>query len=120
VQGLIRMFDESNELIKYFRTGKNKFGDNTLRTLNLTILDCEDNREKQYEQPTCNEIVGLVVCDIGLHNSNKDIVAEMHHRGLQRISKFHPKFMSFQYLILFPFGQDGYRIDLKMLHPKGN
>jgi hypothetical protein len=28
--------------------------------------------------------------------------------------------MSFQYLILFPFGQDGYRIDLKMLHPKGN
>jgi hypothetical protein len=120
VQGSIKMFDENNELVKYFRTVRNKFDDSTLHALNLTILDRQDNREKQYDQPTCNEIAGLIVGDIGLHNSNKDIVAEMHHGGLQRISKLHPKFMSFQYPILFPFGEDGYQIDLKMLPPKGN
>ena len=34
VQGLITMFDENNELVKYFTTVKNIFDDNTLRTLN--------------------------------------------------------------------------------------
>ncbi|CAB4274065.1 unnamed protein product [Prunus armeniaca] len=86
VQGLIRMFDESNELT-------------------------DDG--KQYEQPTCDEIGGLVVGDIGLFDSNRDIVVELQAGELKRITKLNPKFMSLQYPILFPYGEDGYRPDLK-------
>ncbi|CAL2249000.1 unnamed protein product, partial [Prunus armeniaca] len=86
VQGLIRMFDESNELT-------------------------DDG--KQYEQPTCDEIGGLVVGDIGLFDSNRDIVVELQAGELKRITKLNPKFMSLQYPILFPYGEDGYRPNLK-------
>ncbi|CAB4262229.1 unnamed protein product [Prunus armeniaca] len=68
---------------------------------------------KQYEQPTCDEIGGLVVGDIGLFDSNRDIVIELKAGELKRITKLNPKFMSLQYPILFPYGEDGYRPDLK-------
>ncbi|XP_062014061.1 uncharacterized protein LOC133730499 [Rosa rugosa] len=120
VGDLIKMFDEVNELVRFFRNVRNKYDDHSLRSLNLTILDHEENREKQYEQPTCDEVAGLVVGDIGLYDLDKDIIAETHDGRLERISKIHPKYMSLQYPILFPYGEDGYKTELKMLPPKGN
>ena len=34
-------------------------------------------------------------------------------KTLQRITKLHPSYMSLQYPLLFPYGEDSYRIDLQ-------
>ncbi|CAL8077537.1 unnamed protein product [Prunus armeniaca] len=113
VQGLIKMFDESNELVKLFRTVRDKFEQGLFTPLKITLLGRQPNGNKQYEQPTCDEIGGLIVGDIGLFDSNRDIVIEFKDGGLKRITKLNPKFMSLQYPILFPYGEDGYTPDLK-------
>ncbi|CAL2268107.1 unnamed protein product [Prunus armeniaca] len=113
VQGLIQMFDESNELVKIFRTIRDKFEEGSLASLKITLLGRQPNDNRQYEQPTCDEIGGLIVGDIGLYDSNRDIVIEFKDGGLKRVTKLNPKFMSLQYPILFPYGEDGYTTNLK-------
>ncbi|XP_040361620.1 uncharacterized protein LOC112202949 [Rosa chinensis] len=114
IEGLIKMFDEINELVKEFRTIRDKFENRSLPSLNMTILNRQLTDSKQYEEPTSEEIGGLIVGDIGEHNSNRDIIIELNSGKLQRISKIHLKYMSLQYPILFPYGEDGYKINLQM------
>ncbi|XP_062006831.1 uncharacterized protein LOC133723982 isoform X2 [Rosa rugosa] len=114
VQGLINMFDEINELVKTYRTIRDKFEDSSLPSFNMTMLNRQPTDSKQYEEPTSEEIGGLIVGDIGEFNSNKDIVIQSNDGHLKRITKIHPKYMSLQYPILFPYGEDGYKLDLLM------
>ena len=66
------------------------------------------NDARQYNNPTSDDIGGLVVGDIGDYRSERDIIIETWSNTLQRISKLHPKFMALQYPLLFPFGEDGH------------
>ncbi|XP_062004297.1 uncharacterized protein LOC133721639 isoform X2 [Rosa rugosa] len=114
VEGLIKMFDEINELAKQFRIMRDKFENRSLPSFKMSILDRRSIDDKQYEKPVNDEIGGLIVGDIGEYNSNKDIIIESNSGSLQRVSKIHPKYMSLQYPILFPYGEDGYTPDLQM------
>ncbi|XP_062028399.1 uncharacterized protein LOC133744280 [Rosa rugosa] len=87
VQGLIKMFDENNDLVKEFRTMRNKFEAHSLSSFNMIILDHQPTDSKQYEQPTSEEIGGLIVGDIGQFDSNRDIIIQSNSGNLQRISK---------------------------------
>jgi len=62
--------------------------------------------------PSSNDIGGLVVGDIGNFHSEHDIIIEHSSGSLQRISKLHPKFMSLQYPLLFPYGDDRYQCNI--------
>ena len=55
----------------------------------------------------------MIVGDIGEYKSRRDIVIENKTNTLQRITKLHPSYMSLQYPLLFPYGEDGYTIDLQ-------
>ncbi|VVA13213.1 PREDICTED: DNA helicase PIF1 [Prunus dulcis] len=107
------MFDQTNELVKLFRTIRDSFEKDSLPPQKITLLGRQSNDGKQYEQPTCDEIGGLIVGDIGLFDSNRDIIIEFKSGELKRVTKLHPKYMSLQYPLLFPFGEDGYTPDLK-------
>nr|XP_028948133.1 uncharacterized protein LOC103415272 [Malus domestica] len=113
VESLIKMFDESNELVKLFRIARYRFETDGLTSLKMTLLARQPIDSKQYDQPTSDEIGGLIVGDIGLSDSNRDIIIESKSDGLKRVTKLNPKFMALQYPILFPYGEDGYRPDLK-------
>ncbi|XP_048432531.1 uncharacterized protein LOC103927733 [Pyrus x bretschneideri] len=113
VQELIKMFDQSNELVKLFRIARDKFEIDGLINLKMSLLGRQQNDGKQYDQPTSDEIGGLIVGDIGLSDSNRDIIIDCKSEGLKRVTKLNPKFMALQYPILFPYGEDGYKPDLK-------
>ncbi|KAK1402479.1 hypothetical protein POM88_002084 [Heracleum sosnowskyi] len=57
------------------------------------------------------EFAGLAV-DEDLSN-RKDILVHYKQRGLERITELHPCFMSLQYPLLFPRGEDGFRLGIK-------
>nr|XP_011470514.1 PREDICTED: uncharacterized protein LOC101290818 [Fragaria vesca subsp. vesca] len=120
VQGLITMFNETNELVRFYRTIRDKYDDRSLRSLSLTILDNERAKERQYQAPASSEVAGLIVGDVGMFDSERDVVVENNNNKLQRVSKIHVKYMSFQYPVLFPYGEDGFINGLKLLPPKGN
>ncbi|XP_040362207.1 uncharacterized protein LOC112165742 isoform X3 [Rosa chinensis] len=96
VEGLIKMFDENNELAKEFRTMRDKYENDCLPSLSMTILNRQPTDSKQYEQSISDEIGGLVVGDIGEFNSNKDVIIESNSGQMQCVSRIHPKYMSLQ------------------------
>jgi hypothetical protein len=53
-------------------------------------------------------VVGLVVGNIGETGVGRDIIIEDRTTNLQQISECHRKFMSMQYPLLFPYGEDGF------------
>uniref|UniRef100_A0A2K1YA91 Helitron helicase-like domain-containing protein n=1 Tax=Populus trichocarpa TaxID=3694 RepID=A0A2K1YA91_POPTR len=78
----------------------------------LRLLGQRTHDSRQYNDPSSDDIGGLIVRDIGDYHLERDIVIESLSGTLQRISKLHPKFMSLQYPFLFPFGEDGYRTNI--------
>ncbi|KAJ6876879.1 hypothetical protein NC651_029788 [Populus alba x Populus x berolinensis] len=77
----------------------------------LRLIGKRDDDSRQYDDPSLNDIGGLVVGDIGHCRSDRDIIIESLSGTLQRISKLHPKFMSLHYPLLFPYGEDEERLD---------
>ncbi|KAK1357363.1 hypothetical protein POM88_050619 [Heracleum sosnowskyi] len=57
------------------------------------------------------KFAGLVV-DQDLH-SHMDILVHYKQGGLEKITEIHPCFMSLQYPLLFPHGEDGYRLGIR-------
>ncbi|XP_075658963.1 uncharacterized protein LOC142628812 [Castanea sativa] len=86
IDALIQMFNESNNLVKIFHG-------------------------REYNLPTCFEIVAIIVGDIGVDNAYRDIVVELKG-GLHRINELHPSYMALQYPLLFPYGEDGFRLGI--------
>ncbi|PNT67796.1 hypothetical protein BRADI_3g32252v3, partial [Brachypodium distachyon] len=62
--------------------------------------------------PAASEVVGLIVGDIGATDIGRDLIVEDRSAGLQQINEKHRKFMSMQYTLLFPYGEDGYHDSL--------
>lgn len=48
----------------------------------------------------------------------RDVVLQSTSGKLQRINELHPSYLPLQYPLLFPYGEDGYRDDIK--HREGN
>lgn len=114
VEGLIQMFDEINDLVKKYRSVRDKFEDGSLPSFNTTILGRQPTDSRQYELPTSDEIAGLIVGDIGEFNSNRDVIIQSNDGHLKRIFKLHPKYMSLQYPLLFLYGENGFRLGLEL------
>ncbi|KAL9405453.1 hypothetical protein Peur_002425 [Populus x canadensis] len=96
VVGLINMLDSSNELLR--------------------LIGKRDNDSRQYDDLSLNDIGGLAVGDIGHSRSDRDIIIESSSGTLQRISKLHPKFRALHHPLLFPYGEDGFHIDIALAY----
>ncbi|XP_034918726.1 uncharacterized protein [Populus alba] len=116
VVGLINMLDSSNQLVRLFRHAGQRFGDVEVPEFKLRLIGKRDDDSRQYDDPSLNDIGGLVVGDIGHCRSDRDIIIESLSGTLQRISKLHPKFMSLHYPLLFPYGEDGFHTDIPLAH----
>nr|XP_028964644.1 uncharacterized protein LOC114827138 [Malus domestica] len=109
VDGLIKMLDECNEVIKLFRLAKDMIDEGSTSHLRLRLYGAQGNHDAQYNLPVSDEIGGLIVGDIGEFHTERDIIVKHRTNGLQRITKLHPKYMALQYPLLFPYGEDGYK-----------
>ena len=69
--------------------------------------------KRVYSTPTAFEIAGLIVGDLDQLSNKRDIVVEHKSSGFQPMGILHPLYMSMQYPLFFPHGEDGYTIDIK-------
>uniref|UniRef100_A0A8R7R995 Helitron helicase-like domain-containing protein n=1 Tax=Triticum urartu TaxID=4572 RepID=A0A8R7R995_TRIUA len=115
VQSLITMLNTHNPIVKLFRTASQRLHGNDSDHLYIRIYGKPDAHGDIYSAPVASEVVGLVVGDLGSSNVGRDIIIEDHSSRLQQINEKHCKFMSMQYPLLFPYGEDGYHDELMCL-----
>lgn len=76
INDLLKMLDENNKLVKAFRMARDKFQSATITKLKLQLKSARKREGRQYNAPTCNEVATLIIDDIGINDSSRDIVIE--------------------------------------------
>jgi hypothetical protein len=108
VHQLMEMLDRYNPFVKKFRTARE-----TTRSpdeIHNKNSWCKRRRPVQYNLPTTDDLVMLVVGDFTLETFKRDIIIETRNKELKRISALHPAYMPLQYPLLFPFGERGFQV----------
>ena len=117
VEGLVRMFDAANELVKSFRAARDLLvQNNSCRQLRLRLLHDRSKAAPQYNAPTGSEIAALIVGDFSEEKKSPDIIIQDRGGGLRRISNLHSNYMALQYPVLFPYGEEGFKLGIKYSH----
>ncbi|KAK9071760.1 hypothetical protein SSX86_008189 [Deinandra increscens subsp. villosa] len=112
IEELKAMLDSTNELVKCYRMVRDRFNDAPVPNIRLRLVGRREKDGRTYNLPTASEIAALIIGDIGDSINNRDIIVETQTRDLKRISELHPSYLALQYPLLFPHGEDGYRVDI--------
>nr|KAJ0198615.1 hypothetical protein LSAT_V11C700379790 [Lactuca sativa] len=112
IQDLKLMLDSNNVLVQSYRMVRDCFHENPHVNIKLKIIGRRDQDGRTYNLPSASEVAALIVGDIGDSIDNRDIVVQTSSGSLRRISELHPSYLPFQYLLLFPYGDDGYKVDI--------
>ncbi|KAL8102297.1 hypothetical protein AgCh_026978 [Apium graveolens] len=108
IEGLSAMLDETNELVKEFRTARDHFESDGVQDLEIRLKVCRAENGRENHVGPSDEVAGIMVGDIDDTDGSRDIIIHSHIKGLERISDIHPKLMALQYPLLFPHGGDGF------------
>jgi len=111
VSNLQKMLDDNNCHAKSFRMARDRLKQNNVPNLKLKLILDRRTNGRIYNQPTVSEVTALIVGDID-SAARSDIIMERQSGRLERIDEFHPAYLAYQYLLLFPYGEDGYRDDV--------
>ena len=112
VSKLKEMLDEHNVFAKSFRMAKDRYDNFQTENLNLQFIADKKKDGKIYNLPTVSKVVAIIVGDAS-QPINREIILEKQSGRLQRINELHPSYLGLQYPLLFPYGEDGYRNDIK-------
>ncbi|XP_022024110.1 uncharacterized protein LOC110924409 [Helianthus annuus] len=93
------LLDSENMLVKTYRMVRDHFHESPEANLKLRLMYKREKDGRTYNLPTTSEVAALVL-------------VETQSGMLQRISELHPSYLALQYPLLFPYGDDGYRIDI--------
>nr|KAJ0194029.1 hypothetical protein LSAT_V11C800414390 [Lactuca sativa] len=106
------MLDSTNELVKCYRMVRDCFDENPHIDVKLRLIGRRQQDGRTYNLPSASEVAALIVGDIGDAIDNRDIIVTTKSGSLQRINELHPSYLALQYPLLFPYGDDGYRVDI--------
>nr|XP_043633530.1 uncharacterized protein LOC122604724 [Erigeron canadensis] len=107
------MLDGCNPLVKSFRMVRDCVKENEWQDVSLKLIANRNKDGRIYNLPTTSEVAGLIIGDIDSVLDSRDIILRKQSGGLQRISELHPSYLALQYPLIFPFGEDGYRLGIK-------
>ncbi|XP_074356352.1 uncharacterized protein LOC141696063 [Apium graveolens] len=125
IEGLVKMLDETNQLVKKFRMARDRFKENPVRDLKIKLKVCRSESGRENFLGPSDEVSYVIVGDIDtiigdtdtivekkVDVNKRDIVMEKSDKVLERIFSIHPSLMALQYLLLFPLGEDGYHDEI--------
>nr|KAJ0205016.1 hypothetical protein LSAT_V11C500241990 [Lactuca sativa] len=109
------IYDTDNEITnrqRSFRMVRDTFQKNPEVDMKLRLIGRRDQDGRTYNLPTASEVATLIIGDISDSIEKRDIVVQTKNGSLQRISELHPSYLLLQYPLLFPYGDDGYSVDI--------
>nr|KAJ0198699.1 hypothetical protein LSAT_V11C600336250 [Lactuca sativa] len=99
IQDLKLMLDSNNVLVQSYRMVRDCFHQNPHVDIKLRLIGRRDQDGRIYNLPSASEVAALIVGDIGDSIDNRDIVVQTSQ-------------VLYGYPLLFPYGDDGYRVDI--------
>ncbi|KAK1402614.1 hypothetical protein POM88_002219 [Heracleum sosnowskyi] len=115
VQGLITLLDETNQLVRCFRTARDRFKEDDIIDMKIVLKVCRSESGRGNHIGPSDEVAAVMVGDLDDTCGERDIIIECKQHGLKCISKIHPSLVALQYPILFPNGEDGFHDDIKFV-----
>ncbi|XP_071714847.1 uncharacterized protein [Rutidosis leptorrhynchoides] len=112
VHRLKGLLDHVNPLVKKFRMARDRFDMDEDEPIQIKLIGSRAQDGRTYNLPTANEVAAIIIGDIDGSCDKRDIVLDHRRKGLRRISELHPSYLALQYPLLFPYAQDGYRVDI--------
>ncbi|XP_015949952.1 uncharacterized protein LOC107474829 [Arachis duranensis] len=67
-----------------------------------------------YSAPSCDEVAALIVGDFDSSDHGRDIIVRFTGGRLQCIYETHALYWPLQYPLLFPYGEDGYQLNIDL------
>lgn len=119
IQSLKEMLDMHNPIAQVFRMARDRLAESNNTHIQIRLIGMRAGETRQYNRPTSSEVAALIVGDVGQSDGRRDIVIEHKTNGLQRITELHPLFMAMQYPLIFPYGEDGFHLDISYSHNNG-
>ncbi|XP_017221469.2 uncharacterized protein LOC108198216 [Daucus carota subsp. sativus] len=114
VRELTKMFDQHNKLVRYFRTARERFKNQTIDEFKLILISSRAQNGRPNVIGPSNEIAGLIVNPNADTTAVRDTIVETRHQGLKRVYETDAYFMQLQFPILFPLGTDGYHREIRL------
>lgn len=105
------MLYQWNTHAKSFKMAREKLNDGQVQELKLRLISDRTSDGRIYNLPTVSEVAALIVGDVD-SASKRDIIIERQGGRLKRISELHTSYLGYQYPLIFPYGEDGYRLDI--------
>jgi len=105
------MLDQHNAHAKSFRMTRDRLADSQVDNVRLKLITARETDGRVYNLPNVVEVAALIVGDFD-GNLRRAIIVETQNGELQRIDELHSSYLGLQYLLLFPYGEDGYRPDI--------
>jgi hypothetical protein len=84
-------------------------------TIRLRILPGQDSR--RYNLPTAAEVAVVLPGD-GTAQEHRDVILRLRDNKLHRIHEGNIAYCALHYVLLFPYGEDGWHPDLTLFNPK--
>ncbi|KAL0715835.1 hypothetical protein Bca4012_065157 [Brassica carinata] len=78
----------------------------------LRLIDGRASDGRTHNLPTAHEFAALIPGYFVMNMEKRDIIVETKTGRLQRINELHPSYLPLQYPLLFPYGDDGFRLDI--------
>ncbi|PWA87019.1 hypothetical protein CTI12_AA136210 [Artemisia annua] len=117
VEGLIELLDEHNELVRLFRTARDKMADADIPRFKVHMFGVVGS--KQHELPA-GDSIGAIVFEGGTDvETDFDVIVEQSGGEPQRINKLNPSYMSLQLPLIFIFGEEGYHLGRYLVDDNG-
>ncbi|KAL3646403.1 hypothetical protein CASFOL_011583 [Castilleja foliolosa] len=122
IDGLKKMLDENNKLVKIFRMAKEKIQESGEANVRVRLIGKRtiNTKERTRDLPTCSEVAVLVVGDFDSALGPRDIVVESRSGALRRINELNVSYLALQYPLLLPYGENGYTEDIPFTDRKKN
>ncbi len=106
---LLTMMYNINPYVQVFKMARDMMAiEGAPMDLKLRLIASRTKDARQYNVPTANEVVALMIGDGFEAVDRRDVVLVQQAGPFQRISKLHVRYMALHYSLLFPHGEDGW------------
>ncbi|XP_010496603.1 PREDICTED: uncharacterized protein LOC104773656, partial [Camelina sativa] len=119
IESIIKLLNQINPHVDAFRSARDRFNTNDEERFHMRIIAKRTTDGRLYNMPTASEVAALIPGDFHEDMDKRDIVLQEHSGKLKRIHELHLAYLALQYPLLFPYGEDGYRLGIKKLKTSG-
>jgi hypothetical protein len=112
---LLTMMYNINPYVEMFKMARDMMAtEGAPMDLKLRLIASRTKDARQYNVPTPNEVVALMVGDGFEVVDRRDIIIAQQAGPFQRISELHVGYMAIHYPLLFPYSEDGWHPNISL------